>query len=235
MIGEEAMQRQINAADKLGFDVGVHVIGDKAVALLLDWYGAAAAHNPPRDRRWRLIHYWFSTPQDITRAGQLHAIADISPGHLVLRDTAALQRSLGPERAATAFAWRAMLDAGVRIDLVSDLQDAFSRNNPLPFKPLENMYYAMTRSNAAGQPAGGWHAEQSLTIEEAIAAYTINPAYAAHEEHSKGSLTAGKLADLVVLSKDILVAPPAELLSTTVDYTILGGSIVFQHAPATSH
>jgi predicted amidohydrolase YtcJ len=89
------------------------------------------------------------------------------------------------------------------------------------------MYMAVTRQDLHGQPAGGFHPEQRITIDEAIRAYTINPAWASHEENVKGSITAGKLADLVVLSRDIRRIPPKELLDTRVTYTIVGGRIVF--------
>jgi predicted amidohydrolase YtcJ len=87
---------------------------------------------------------------------------------------------------------------------------------------------AVTRQDTAGQPAGGWHKEQALTVQEAIAAYTLNPAYASHEEAIKGSITKGKLADMVVLSRDILKATPAQILETRVLYTVFGGRVVYQ-------
>jgi predicted amidohydrolase YtcJ len=90
---------------------------------------------------------------------------------------------------------------------------------------------AITRQDPSGQPAGGWHPEQRLTIDEAIRAYTINPAWSAHEENVKGSITAGKLADLVVLSRDIRNIPPQDLLKTEVRYTIVGGRIVHGETP----
>jgi hypothetical protein len=121
-----------------------------------------------------------------------------------------------------------MIDAGMRVDLVSDMPGLYSRMEASPYNPLENMYYAITRQNAQGLPAGGWHPEQCMTLKEAVAAYTINPAFASHEETIKGSITAGKLADLVVLSEDIFAVKPAELLKTRVTMTMLGGKVVYQ-------
>ncbi|TMC02481.1 MAG: hypothetical protein E6J35_09105 [Chloroflexi bacterium] len=91
--------------------------------------------------------------------------------------------------------------------------------------PIEAL--AITRQSADGLPAGGWHPEQRLSVEEAIAAYTITPAYASHEEQRKGSITVGKLADLVVLSRDILRASASDIRATEVDRTILGGRVIY--------
>jgi len=224
--GVEAMLRNITAADHAGFDVGIHVIGDRALHLLLDWYEQAMAANGPRDRRFRLIHVWYATPEDLARAGRLGLTADVTPHQLLEQDLAALAQKLGPERAKTAFAWRTMIERGMRLNIVSDLPGLFNKTSLSPYNPLENMYAAITRRHPArpGDPA--WHPEQGLTIQEAIKAYTTNPAYASREENLKGTITAGKLADLVVLSQDILRLPPESLLQTHVDYTILGGRIV---------
>ena len=224
--GEEEMARRIAAADRAGFDVGVHIIGDKASHLLIDWYEAAARANPARDRRHRLIHYWHTTPEDIERSARLGLVADVTPAHL-LRSIGAMDRSLDAERAKSAFAYRSMMDKGVIVNLVSDLPGSFNKANLSPYNPLENMYYAMTRMDLDGKPAGGWHPEQNLTIEQAILAYTLNPARAEHQEKSKGSIAPGKLADMVVLSRDILAADPRDLLTTEVLYTILDGKVVY--------
>ena len=225
--GEEVMARNIREADAAGFDIGIHVLGDKALHSLLDWYEAAVAANGPRDRRLRLIHAQFATEDDLKRAGRLHLIADITPSHL-LNDSESIDRLVGPERAKTAFAWRTMINDGVRLDIVSDLPGAFNKQDISPFNPLENIYGAVTRKNRSGAPAGGWHPEQALTVEEAIAAYTANPAFASHEENIKGTITEGKLADLVVLSKDILSVPREDILKTDVIMTIFDGKVVFE-------
>ncbi len=225
--GEVAMQRNITAADRAGFDLGIHVIGDRALHVLLNWYENAIAANGPRERRFRLIHAWYGTPADLARAGRLGLAADVTPHQLLDQDLPALEYKLGPERAKTAFAWRTMIERGVRINIVSDLPGLFNRTAISPFNPLENMYSAITRRNPhrPGDPA--WHPEQALTLPEAIQAYTANPAFSSREEKLKGTITPGKLADLVVLSQDILKLPPEGLLQTRVDYTILGGQIVY--------
>ena len=227
--GEEQMQRNILAADRAGYDIGIHVLGDRALHAVLDWYETAIKQNGPRDRRFRLIHAWYATADDLERAGRLHLIADVTPGQLT-EDPEAVERAIGPERSKTAFAWNTMLRNGVKLDIVSDMPGLYNKQEVASFDPLANMYSAITRKKPHGS-AAAWHPEQSITLPEAIEAYTANPAFASHEEKHKGTITEGKLADLVVLSKDILAGPPEELLSTRVVYTILGGKIVFESKP----
>jgi predicted amidohydrolase YtcJ len=226
-VDPETMERDIVGADRNGFDPVVHTIGDKAHRLLLDWFEAAIRSNPPRDRRFRVIHAWYPSARDIERMGRLHLIADVTPNHL-LRTFKGVERSLGPERARTAHAWRSLIDAGVRIDLVSDWPGSYNEQEPTPVSPVENIGYAVTRQDRDGNPPGGWHPWERLTVKEAIEAYTINPAFASYEEDRKGSITEGKLADLVVLSKDILSLPPGAIHSAEVDDTILGGKLIYR-------
>lgn len=226
-IDEATMQRNIVQADAAGFDLGLHVLGDRGLHHLLDWYEAAQRANGPRDRRFRLIHAWHATPEDLARAGRLHMISDITPRQLLGSDPAALERSLGPVRAKTAFAWRTMIEQGVRLSIGSDLPGLFNRTESACFAPLENLFSVVTRKYPMSATGAAWHPEQCLTIQEAIQAYTLNPAYASHEENLKGTITEGKLADLVVLSQDILSLPPDELLKTRVDCTIVGGRVVY--------
>ncbi len=226
---EEAMQRNITAADGGGFDIGAHVITDASIKLLLDWYSTAFKVNGSRERRFRLIHAWYASPATLARAGAMNLIADVTPFHLFRHDMAALEREIGPERARTAGAWRSMIDHGVRLNLVSDLPGSFQRTKGVnPYNPLQLMYSAVTRKDHRYPDMQPWHPEQAITLEEAIRACTINPAYASREEKRKGTVAEGKLADLVVLSKDILSLPPEELLRTDVVYTIMGGRIVYQ-------
>lgn len=221
-------RRMIRDADRAGWDIGIHTIGDRALATVLDWYSDAEKANGPRpNRRDRIIHMWYANPDLIRRAGQMHLIADVTPNQL-LADPGKVDKLAGPERAQWAFAWRSMIDAGMKLDLVSDMPGLYNRTELSPTSPLENMYSAITRKNAHGEPAGGWHPEQCITLKEAIEAYTINPAYASHEEDVKGSLQPGKLGDLVVLSSDILAGPPEHMLSTHVVLTMLGGSVVYR-------
>jgi predicted amidohydrolase YtcJ len=224
---EADLKQLIIDADRAGYDLGVHVLGDKAVHFLVDSYQAAIDRNGPRDRRMRAIHVWYSTPQDLQRIGRMHLIADITPSHLT-HEWRTVESALGPQRSESAHAWRTLLDSGAVVNIVSDMPGGFTKGNMSPFNPFENLYYATTRKDRSGQPRNGWHPEQRLTIEQAIRAYTLNPAYSSREDAIKGSIEAGKLADLVVASKDVLTAPPEDLLATEAVMTVLGGKVVFE-------
>src|SRR5438034_9148271 len=212
------MAADIAGADRAGFDPVVHTIGDRAHRLLLDWYEAAVSANPERDRRFRVIHAWYPSAREVQRIGTLGLIADVTPQHLA-NDVALVERRLGPERARTAHAWRSLLEAGARLDLVSDWPGSFNEQRATPLAPLENIALAVGRE---------WHPEQALTVAEAIAAYTANPAFASYEEDRKGSITEDKLADLVVLSRDILSLKAEDIRTTRVDVTILGGRVIYR-------
>lgn len=226
VVSEKQLHDDIVAADKLGFDPAAHVIGDKAHRLLADWYEDAIARNPPRDRRFRFIHAWYPSPREVERMGAMHAIADVTPYHLI-RELDGMQTRLGA-RANFAFPWRTMIEHGVRIDIGSDWPGSYDRNNLAPLNPFENIYYATRRARLDGTPSGGWLPNQALTVDEAIRAYTINPAYASREERLKGSLTPGKLADIAVLDRNIRKLTPERIRDTKVRLTILGGRIVYE-------
>ena len=211
--------------------MAMHVIGDHALRRTLDWYeGAVRANGPRADRRMRLIHAWYADPADLARAGRMGLAADVQPAFLLERH-GAVERSLGPERSHWAHAYRTMIDRGMRLNLSSDFPGTYNRLSFAVYNPLENMYMAVTRQDLRGEPAGGWHPEQRITLDEAIRACTLNPAWASHEESLKGSIAVGKLADLVVLSRDIRQAPPRDLLRTEVRYTVVGGRIVYGDKP----
>jgi len=216
-VDEATMGDDITGADAAGFDPVIHTVGDRAHRLLLDWFEAAIRTNAPRDRRFRVIHAWYPSPREIERIGKLGLIVDVTPQHMV-NDRASVERRLGPERARTAHAWRSLVQAGARLDLVSDWPGSFNEQRATPLAPIENIALAVGRE---------WHAEQRLTVAEALAAYTINPAFASHEEDLKGSITEGKLADLVVVSEDILALAPERIREARVDMTVLGGRVIY--------
>jgi predicted amidohydrolase YtcJ len=228
VVNEQTLRDEIVGSDAIGFDSAVHVTGDRAQRMLLDWYEDAIRTNPARDRRFRIIHAWYPAREDVQRAGKIGAIADIQPYHLT-RELGEVEHKLGAQRAAFAFPWRTMIDSGMRISLGSDWPGSFDRSNVAPLNPLEIIYYAVTRQRLDGTPAGGFLPAQALTIDEAIQAYTLNPGYGAREEAIKGSISVGKLADLVVLSKNIRRIPPQEIPATRVLHTILDGRLVYSH------
>lgn len=227
---EEELRQETLGASAAGWDVATHLTGDKAFAMALDWYEEAVQRTGLGDRRFRLLHAWYPRMQEIERAGALHMVGDITPYHLI-REIPSIQKKLYPDQIDTAFAWQTMIQAGWRINIVSDWPGSYDGNHGAPVNPLENMYLAVTRSDFDGTPAGGFHPDQGLSIDQAIAAYTINPAWSSHEEKIKGSIAKGKLADIVVLSKNIREIPPAELLKTRVLMTIFDGRVVYE-APA---
>jgi predicted amidohydrolase YtcJ len=223
--GESVFAKEVLEADKDGWDIGVHIIGDKAVNALINWYADAIEQNPKRERRFRLIHAWHTTQEDIKRAGRLGLVADVQPFHLE-REVALMGDTLDDERARATHAWKSMIDAGIVVSLGSDMPGSFNRLHVSPYNPLENIFSAVTRTNKQGFPAGGWHPEQKLSVQEAIKGYTFNPAYSSREDKIKGSISEGKLADIIVLSKDILTVAPQEYLTTEVVLTILGGKVL---------
>lgn len=220
-----ALREDIVGSDRLGFDAVAHVIGDKGHEFLLDAYDEAIEANPPRDRRFRLLHSWYPRVSDIRRAGALRLFVDVTPHHLIKR-ASGLDAALGEDRVGGAFAWRTMVEAGLRVNIGSDWPGSFDGASVEPNDPLENIYYAVTRRGRGGAPGDGWRPEESLTVEEAVRAYTVNPAHASREEHLKGTVTEGKLADLVVLSQDIRTVTPEEILATRVLYTVFDGRVV---------
>jgi hypothetical protein len=225
VVSEEANAADIAGADALGFDVAAHVLGDKAHRLLADWYEAAAARNGPRDRRDRFIHGWYPAPREVERMGAMHAVVDVTPDQLI-EELPGIRAQLGA-RADYAFPWRDMIRHGVRLDIGSDWPGSFDRNSVYPNDPFENIYYAVTRRPLGAPASAAFHPEQALTVDEAIAAYTINPAYAAHAEATQGSISPGKLADFAVLDRDIRKVPVAQIPDTRVILTILGGRVVY--------
>jgi predicted amidohydrolase YtcJ len=224
-VGEERLAELVQAGDAAGFDIGVHVQGDRGCRIAIDAFEQAALLNGPRDRRHRLIHAWHLAADDFARAGELGLVADVTSDQLLHYSTN-LDQALGPARSANAFAWRRMIDSDLTVNLVSDLPGAFNKSHVAEINPLRNMYAAVTRTACDSGQSEPFHPGQAITVDEALLAYTANPAYSSREEDVKGSITAGKLADLVVLSEDIRAGAPEVLLRARVERTYLGGRLV---------
>jgi len=205
-----------------GFQLCVHAIGDRANREVLDLFEKAfSAEAGARDRRWRIEHAQHLSPQDIPRFARLGVIASMQGVHPV-SDAPFVVDRLGDRRAREgAYAWRSLLDAGAIVTNGTDtpVED---------IDPLRTFYASVTRQPREG-PA--FYPEQRMTREEALRSYTWNNAYAAFEEDLKGSLVPGKLADVTVLSRDIMIIPEVEILGTRVDYTIVGGKVVYGAEP----
>lgn len=212
-------------ADKAGMQLTVHAIGDEANHLLLDYLEELEKQNGPRDRRFRLVHAQVLAPPDFARLGPLGVIAEVQPFHLS-DDMRWMELRIGSERCETAYAFRSIQDAGAVLAFGTDWPGTSAAEYPI--NPLLGLYAAVTRKTVTGEPADGWFAGERIGIRDAIRAYTLNAAYANFEEDAKGSVTVGKLADLTVLSQNLLKIPPEELPKTEVLYTIVDGKIVFQ-------
>jgi predicted amidohydrolase YtcJ len=209
-------------ADAANLQVCTHAIGDAAVKTVLDLYQAVEKKAGPRDRRWRIEHAQHLSPPDFDRFAQLHVIASVQPYHAIDDGRWAESRT-GHERAARMHAYRTFLDHGVRL--------AFGTDWPVaPIDPMLTLYAAVTRATLDGKNPQGWFPEQKLTIEESIATYTLGSAYAEFQENDKGSIEPGKLADMVLLSQDVLKVPAAAIRDTQVLKTWLGGAEIYDSA-----
>ena len=221
MLPEGNMLKMALGADKAGLQLAVHAIGDKANRILLDIYGEVEKQNGARsDRRWRIEHAQHLRPEDFARFARLGVIASVQPYHAI-DDGRWAERRIGHERAKTTYAFRTLLDHGVRLAFGSDWTVA-------PLNPMVGLYAAVTRATLDGKNPGGWFPEQRLTLEEALQAYTMGSAFAEFREREKGSLTPGKLADLVVLDGDLFAMAEEKIKDAAVRYTIVGGRVVYE-------
>ncbi len=212
----ETILRGLNA----GFQSAVHAIGDRANRMALDTMERALKESGATDARLRIEHSQVLHEDDVPRFAELGIIPSMQPTHCTT-DMKWIEDRIGPERAKFSYAWRTLLDSGVRIPGGSDAPVE-------PVQPLPGIYSAVTRQDMEGWPEGGWNPEQRVSREEALRMFTLDAAYSVFEEDLKGSITPGKLADIVVLSKDIMAIPAAEILETEVLMTILGGKVVFE-------
>ncbi|MEX0907118.1 MAG: amidohydrolase [Gemmatimonadota bacterium] len=202
-----------------GFQLNVHAIGDRANREVLDIYERTFAANPDqRDLRWRIEHAQHLHPDDIPRFGELGVIAAMQGVHAT-SDAPWIPRRLGEERAREgAYMWRALIDSGA---IIANGTDAPVEN----IDPIASFYSSVSRRTNTGEV---FYEAQRMTREEALRSYTLDNAFATFAEDAKGSLTPGKLADVVVLSKDIMTIPEQEIPTAVVDLTILGGEVRYR-------
>lgn len=214
----EEMRATAAWAVENGFQVATHAIGDRANRETLDIYEAAfKAHPGKTDLRWRIEHAQHLSAADIPRFAGLGVIPAMQAIHCT-SDAPWVFKRLGEARAAEgAYVWRKLMDAGSRIPLGTDVPVE-------PIDPMANFHAAVTRRLKDGTT---FFPDQKMTREEALRAYTINGAYAAFETGLKGSLAPGKLADITVLSRDILTCPEGDIPGTEVLYTIIGGRVLY--------
>jgi predicted amidohydrolase YtcJ len=220
MYPEGAMLTRVREADRAGLQILIHAIGDRANDLILSIYEQVERENENRDRRFRIEHAQHLRAKDIPRFARDKIIASMQPYHAI-DDGRWAEKRIGKERAKTTYAFRSLLDAGATLAFGTDWTVA-------PLNPMLSLYAAATRRTLDGKNPKGWVPEQKISVEEAVRAYTVGSAYAEFQEGVKGSITPGKLADLVILSRDIFQIDPKEIESVKVVATILDGVVVYE-------
>jgi predicted amidohydrolase YtcJ len=220
LLDEGSMYRNLRDADRAGLQLVIHAIGDRANSVVLDMCAELDRENGSRDRRLRIEHAQHLRPQDIRRFKDLKVIASVQPYHCI-DDGRWAEKRIGRERANSTYAFRSLMESGATVAFGSDWWVA-------PIDPLMGIYAAVTRRTIDGCFPQGWVPEQRVSVEDAVRAYTVNAAYASGEEKIKGSITPGKLADLVVLSEDIFSMDPVRIAEVNVEITIFDGSIVYE-------
>jgi predicted amidohydrolase YtcJ len=222
---EEEMLPMLVEALRKGIQVEVHAIGDRANRTILDWYEKALNTVPPdqrkvREPRWRVEHAQIVSAVDIPRFVRLGIIPSMQPSHAI-GDLHFAPSRLGLKRLEGAYAWQSFIKSG---SIIAGGSDAPVERG----EPMIEFYAAVTRKDQKGYSGEGWHPEQAVSREQALKMFTIWAAYAAFEEKLKGSIEVGKLADLTVLSADIMKIAPPEILRTRCVMTVIGGEVVHQ-------
>jgi hypothetical protein len=220
MVDPVKMQERITGAMRAGLQLCLHAIGDKANGMILDMIERGKRETGPGAARARIEHAQHLRVRDISRFRELGVIASMQPYHAA-DDGRWADKRIGKKRAETTYAFRSLLDAGAVLAFGSDWTVA-------PLNPLLGIQAAVTRRTIDGKNPGGWVPAQKITVEEAVRAYTNGSAYAEWMEKEKGSLEAGKLADFVVLSRDIFAVAPETIEQTRVVMTVVGGQVLHE-------
>lgn len=220
MMPYDKFEKMVLEADKMGFQIGVHAIGDKGNNWVLNAYEKAIADNGKRDSRHRIEHAQLLRESDIPRFAQLGVIPSMQPTHCI-SDKKFCEKRIGEKRSAWAYAWKSLENSGARLAFGTDYQVE-------PLNPMEGLYAAVTRKERLGEAGNGWHPEQKLTMDEAIRFYTLGSAYSQFMETRKGMLRKGFLADIVILDKDLFSIDESQIMKTRPDYTITGGKVVYE-------
>jgi len=219
----------VRVADRRGWQIQVHAIGDGAVRVALDAFEQAAAANAPRDRRHRIEHIETIDATDIPRFGSLGVVASMQPYHADPEPSQldSYQSKIGPGRASRGWPWNTIRRAGGRL--------AFGSDWPIvSFDPFLGLNSAVNRTTRDGRPPGGWLPNERLSLADALAGYTSGSAWAAHEDAIKGTLEPGMLADVVVLDRDLFGVPTSAIVRARLQATIVGGRLVYDRNSETS-
>jgi predicted amidohydrolase YtcJ len=214
-----AMRERLMQADAAGLQLRVHAIGDRAISMMLDIFADIEKEHGYHDQRFAIEHAQHMAQKDFARFAKLHVIASMQPYHAI-DDGRWAEARLGHDRARYSYAWRSFLDHGVAL--------AFGTDWPVaPLDPMLGLYAAVTRATLDGKNPGGWIPEEKITLPEAIEAYTIGAAFAEFQEREKGSISPGKLADMVILTDNIFDLKPEAIRNVKVETTIFGGKVVY--------
>jgi hypothetical protein len=222
----EEVMPMLKEALRKGIQIETHAIGDRANRTILDWYERAFNEVPPIERmereppRWRIEHAQIVHPDDIPRFAKMNIIPSMQPSHAI-SDLYFAPSRLGLKRLEGAYAWQSFLKQG---SIIAGGSDAPVERG----EPMIEFYAAVARQDQRGFSGEGWHPEQKVSREQALKMFTIWAATAAFEEKRRGSIEVGKLADLTVLSADIMRIPEPEILKTKCAMTVIGGEVVFE-------
>ncbi len=216
-------QYAVTELDKRGIQLFSHAVGDYAIRMALDTYELAEKKNHTKDHRPRIEHIETIASGDIPRFAKLGVIASMQPLH-AYPDADTLDvwvRNIGPERAGRAWLWKTIAEDGGRY--------AFGSDWPIvTLNPWEGVQIAVTRQTTDGKPVGGFVPSQRLTVAEAVKGYTLDAAYAGRREKTEGSVETGKVADLIMIDRNIFEIDPRNIGETNVLTTIVGGKIVYE-------
>ena len=221
----DKMYDLIKVGHDAGFVSNVHAIGTKGVALMLDTYERLMKDLGKDLEGFRVIHAQVIRSRDFPRFKELNVIAEVNPYHLS-DDMRWMEERIGHERCKGAYAFKSLLDNGATLSFGSDWPGTSAAEYHMHPKYL--IHAAVNRTTLKGTPEGGWFPEQKISVHEALRAYTINNAYAAFEDDTRGSIKKGKLADITVCDRNLLKIDPKDILKMNVDMTIVDGKIVFE-------
>jgi predicted amidohydrolase YtcJ len=214
-----AMRDRLMQADAAGLQLRVHAIGDRAISMMLDIFADIEKAHGYHDQRFTIEHAQHMAQKDFARFASFHVIASMQPYHAI-DDGRWAEKRLGHDRARYSYAWRSFLNHGVPL--------AFGTDWPVaPLNPILGLYAAVTRATLDGKNPDGWFPEEKITLPEAMEAYTMGSAFAEFQEHEKGSITPGKLADMVILSDNIFDLKPEAIRNVKVETTIVGGKVIY--------
>ncbi len=211
----------VTRLDRRRFQIFIHAIGDRGIRTALDALEAARRENGPRDSRHQLVHIETIATEDIPRFKELGVIACMQPRHCAPDLSARWAAAVGPERSTRAFAWRSLREAGATLAFASDW-------NVAEMDPLVGIYTALTRKGLDDETDSAWIPQQTVGLETALRAYTLDGAYANFVEGNRGSIAAGKYADLILMSDDLFEIPPEKIKDARVVLTLVSGKQAHQ-------